>query len=184
MQKNTVFETERLYARKLTDADFESVCTQLQDPEVMKAYGGALSDLMVRSWLHQQQERYDNDGCGLYALLLKDGDVFVGQCGVILQEYEGRLLHEVEFLLSRQYWHAGLATEAAAAARDFAFEALHAQQVCCMIRDVNQASQKVAEHIGFIKTAEFVRHYRGYNLPHYLFSMNRAAWQALKNPQA
>ena len=48
---NMIFETERLFARKLTKDDFGSLCRILQDPEVMYAYEHAFSDAEVNSWL-------------------------------------------------------------------------------------------------------------------------------------
>lgn len=175
-----VFESERLYARRLTENDFENIRSQLQDPEVMFAYEGAFSDLMVKSWLAKQLERYREVGFGLNGILTKDGDVFVGQCGVTMQEFEGRMVHEVGYLLSRCYWKQGYAMEAAAAARDYAFNVLHAPFVCCQIRDINEASQKVAERIGFTKMGEMVKHYRGFTMPHVVYGMTRAQFDELK----
>ena len=177
---NKIFETERLYTRLLTENDLDSIREQLQDPEVMFAYEGAFSDLMVKSWLHKQLERYEQYGFGLYALLTKDDDIFVGQCGVTLQDYEGRMVHEVGYLLSKRFWHLGYATEAAAGARDYAFDGLNAPLVCTQIRDINVPSQKVAERIGFKLDGEFVKHYRGFALPHKVYVMTREQYQELK----
>ena len=46
-----IFETERLFARKLTREDFQGLCRILQDPEVMYAYEHAFSDGEVTEWL-------------------------------------------------------------------------------------------------------------------------------------
>lgn len=175
-----VFESERLYARQLTENDFDHIKEQLQDPEVMYAYEGAFSDLMVKSWLAKQLERYREVGFGLNGLITKEGGVFVGQCGVTMQEFEGRMVHEVGYLLSRRYWKQGYAVEAAAAARDYAFTVLHAPFVCCQIRDTNEASQKVAERIGFVRIGEMVKHYRGFTMPHIVYGMTRAQFDALQ----
>ena len=175
-----IFNSERLYTRQLTNDDLSSIKEQLQDPEVMYAYEGAFSDLMVKSWLLKQMERYTQDGCGLYALLTKDNDTFVGQCGVTMQEFEGRLVHEVGYLLSKRFWHEGYATEAAAAARDYAFEVLNAPFVCAQVRDNNIPSQKVAQRIGFKQVGEIVKHYRGFVLPHIVYGMTRADYLAYK----
>lgn len=175
-----VFESARLYARELTDDDFSNIKEQLQDPEVMAAYEGAFSDMMVKSWLHRQQENYRHTGFGLNGLVTKDGGIFVGQCGVTMQEFEGRLVHEVGYLLSRRFWKQGYAMEAAAAARDYAFEVLKAPFVCCQIRDINLPSQKVAERIGFVRLGEMVKHYRGFTLPHIVYGMKREDYEQLK----
>lgn len=43
-----IFETERLYFRKLTQDDFGALCKILQDDETMYAYEGAFSDEEVQ----------------------------------------------------------------------------------------------------------------------------------------
>ncbi len=181
MAAAVVFQSERLYARHLCQSDLNNIKEQLQDPEVMYAYEGAFSDLMVRSWLSKQLERYEQDGCGLCALLMKEGDVFIGQCGVTLQEFEGRLVHEVGYLLSKRFWHSGFATEAACAARDYAFEVLQAPFVCSQVRDNNLPSQQVALRAGFRQVGTLVKHYRGFTMPHIVYGMTRAEYQALKD---
>ena len=69
---NMIFETERLFARKLTKDDFGSLCRILQDPEVMYAYEHAFSDAEVNSWLERQLKRYVTDGFGLWAVILRN----------------------------------------------------------------------------------------------------------------
>lgn len=45
---NMILETERLYLRKMNQADFRSLCKILQDEETMYAYEGAFSDSEVQ----------------------------------------------------------------------------------------------------------------------------------------
>ncbi len=179
-----IFKSPRLYTRRLTLNDVPLIKEQLQDPEVMYAYEGPFSDLMVRSWLDKQLARYEEDGCGLYALLTLDDDTFVGQCGVTMQEYEGLLIHEVGYLLSRRFWHLGYAQEGAAAARDYAFDVLHAPRVCAQVRDTNMPSRRVAERIGLKMAGEMVKHYRGFTLPHVVYMQTKAEYEALKAAKA
>ncbi len=180
-KQQAVFVSERLYARRMTMDDLSSIKEQLQDPEVMYAYAGAFSDLMVKSWLLRQLERYEQDGCGLYALLTRADDEFIGQCGVTMQEFEGRLVHEVGYLLSKRFWHAGFATEAALAARNYAFDVLKAPFVCAQIRDTNIPSQQVAARIGFTRVGDIVKHYRGFTMPHVVYGMTRAQYEAARS---
>lgn len=39
-----ILETERLVLRKMTQADFPTLCRIMQDEKTMYAYGGAFSD--------------------------------------------------------------------------------------------------------------------------------------------
>lgn len=179
MSRSPLFETERLYAALLTPEDRSLMCEQLQDPQVMYAYEGAFDDAMVDAWLMKMLRRYEEEGCALYALRRKGDGVFVGQCGITLQQVEGRVLHEVGYLLSKRFWHQGYATEAARAARDFAFESLNAPLVCATIRVSNTASEKVALRIGLKEELTFVKHYRGLVMPHKLYTLSREEWLSL-----
>ena len=48
-------------------------------------------------------------------------------------------------------------------------EILKADEVCSIIRDTNIASQKVAQRNGMEKVATFVKHYRGVDMPHFVY---------------
>jgi RimJ/RimL family protein N-acetyltransferase len=61
---------------------------------------------------------------------------------------EGRSEVEVAYLLAKEYWGQGLATEAALAIVEYGFEQLGLSRLICLIVPENQASQKVAGRIG------------------------------------
>ena len=81
---------------------------------------------------------------------------------------------EVGYLFCREFWHRGFATEAARACRDFAFDKLGAGEVFSVVRDTNVASQSVALRNGMVPRRTFVKHYRGVDMPHIVFSVTRA----------
>ena len=172
--KEWILETERLYIRKLTQSDIASLCKILQDEETMYAYGGAFDDNMVQDWLDKQLARYKKYGFGLWAVVLKETDEMIGQCGLTMQDWNGRKVLEIGYLFQKKYWHNGYATEAAKACKEYAFSKLGAEEVCSIIRDTNTASQNVALRNGMKKQNEiFVKHYRGVDMPHYLYSVRK-----------
>lgn len=165
-----ILETERLYLRELTQSDFDSLCEILQDEEVMYAYNGAFSDSEVREWLDRQLARYKRYGFGLWAAILKETDRIIGQCGLTMQDWNGREVLEIGYLFMRKYWHNGYAAEAAKACKEYAFSRLGAEEVCSIIRDTNTASQNVALRNGMTKQNEImIKHYRGTDMPHYRY---------------
>lgn len=165
--------TERLILRNMTQGDYGDLCAILQDEQVMYAYEGAFSDEEVQSWLDKQLTRYQKEGVGLYAVLLKGGGSMIGQCGLTFQDTPGGKALEVGYLFQRAYWHHGYATEAARACMEYAFRTLGAEEVCSIIRDSNIPSQNVARRNGMTVTGSFVKHYRGVDMPHYIFSARR-----------
>ncbi|WP_203225842.1 GNAT family N-acetyltransferase [Faecalibaculum rodentium] len=90
----------------------------------------------------------------------------IGQCGLIWQPWKNRQVLEIGYLFNRKYWHLGYAAEAAAACRDLALDRLQAEEVCCIIRDSNEPSQKTALGIGMKPQDGEVRHCRGQDMPH------------------
>ena len=108
-------ETERLLLREMTDADLPALCRMLQDEEVMYAYAHAFSDEEAHDWLSRQQARYRQYGFGLWAVILKSSGEMIGQCGVTVQDCNGREVLEVGYLFCKDFWGQGYATEAARA---------------------------------------------------------------------
>lgn len=161
-----ILETKRLYLREMNPSDFESLCKILQDEDTMYAYEGAFSDSEVQEWLDRQISRYQKWNFGLWAVILKETDEMIGQCGLTMQPWKEDEVLEIGYLFERQYWHNGYATEAAIACKKYAFEKLDADEVCSIIRDSNIASQKVAIRNGMIKMDTWIKHYKGVDMPH------------------
>jgi len=153
--------------------DFPALCRILQDEEVMYAYEGAFSDSETQEWLDKQISNYKEYGFGLWAVLLKVTGEMIGQCGLTMQNYRETKVLEVGYLFQKAFWHKGYATEGAIACRDYAFEKLNAEEVFSIIRDTNIASQNVAARNGMTKVDTITKHYRGIDMPHYLFSVKR-----------
>ena len=149
-----VLETERLYFREMNQLDFNSLCKILQDEDTMYAYEGAFSDKEVQEWLDRQISRYQKWNFGLWAVILKETDEMIGQCGLTMQPWKETEVLEVGYLFNRLYWHKGYATEAAIACKNYAFKILKADEVCSIIRDTNIASQNVAVRNGMTMRSE------------------------------
>lgn len=161
-----ILETERLYLREMTQVDFHSLCKIMQDEDTMYAYDGAFSDNEVQGWLDRQISRYRQLNFGLWAVILKETDEMIGQCGLTMQPWKETEVLEIGYLFNRFYWNKGYATEAAKACKKYAFEILKADEVCSIIRDTNTASQKVAIRNGMTKTDTWIKHFRGVDMPH------------------
>lgn len=168
-----VLETERLYLRKMDQADFDAICRILQDDEVMYAYEHAFSDEEVREWIDRQVKRYTEFGFGLWAVILRANNELIGQCGLTMQQCGDREVLEIGYLFQKAYWHKGYATEAATACRKYAFEVLEAEEVFSIIRDNNIPSQSVAKRNGMTVVGRFTKHYYGMDMPHLVFSVKR-----------
>ena len=168
-----IFETERLYLIEMNQADFHSLCQILQDEDTMYAYEGAFSDEEVQEWLDRQISRYQKWNFGLWAVILKETDEMIGQCGLTIQPWKETEVLEIGYLFNRLYWHMGYAAEAAKACKKYAFDVLKADEVCSIIRDTNIASQNVAVRNGMKRADTWIKHYRCIDMPHYRYVVQK-----------
>jgi RimJ/RimL family protein N-acetyltransferase len=143
-----VLETGRLVLREMCLNDLDFVATMLADPEVMRYYPRCLARDEAEAWVRRQLDRYARHGHGLWLVLDRTTAEPVGQVGLIMQQVDGVEETEAGYLIHRPFWRRGLATEAAAAARDHAFGRLHRPRVISLIRPENVPSQGVARKLG------------------------------------
>lgn len=168
-----ILRTERLILREMCEDDLGALTAILGDAETMYAYEHAFSAAEIRAWLDNQYRRYREDGFGLWAVVLKETGEMIGQCGLTVQDCDGKDVVEVGYLFDRAFWHRGYATEAARACRDLAFGQLGVDEVFSIIRDNNSASQAVALRNGMTARGTIVKHYYGMDMPHIVFSVGR-----------
>jgi len=145
-----VVETARLVLRDLTPDDLEALAALYADPEIRRYFPDG-----VRTFEETRAELawiidvyYGRYGYGLWATVLKETGTFIGRCGLLPWEIDGRTEVEVAYLLDKRYWGRGLATEAARAIVDHAFATLPVDRLICMVDPENAASRGVAVKVG------------------------------------
>ena len=150
MTKPTRIETGRLVIRPFTLDDLERLAAILAHPEVMRFIGdgGPISERETAEWLERWMPVVERTGFGHHAVTLMDTGSVIGRCGPVERELPTGREVEISYLLARQHWGFGYATEAADAVRDHAFGELGQQRVVSLIADGNQASEGVARRIG------------------------------------
>jgi [ribosomal protein S5]-alanine N-acetyltransferase len=143
-----IMETQRLRLRELEQSDFDELYAMFNDALVMRYYPGLRDERGTQQWIDWMRQGYAQEGYALWAAELKDTGSFVGQCGLLLQEVDGRKEVEIGYLLKSQHWHNGYATEAARACKAYAFSRLNCEYVISLIRPINMPSRAVAERNG------------------------------------
>lgn len=166
-----IYQTDRLYTREMTMDDLPALSEILQDPQVMYAYEHAFSEQEVLSWMERQLWRYREHGFGLWALVRKEDDRMIGQCGLTWQDWQDRQVLEIGYHLRQDCWHRGYAIEAARGCKDYAFQVKQAEEVFSIIRDINISSMNVAIRNGMTIRERAIRHAYGIDMPHYLFGV-------------
>ena len=142
----TSLETERLRLRPFREEDLEAYAAIVADPETMMFMGGPRD--RARAWadIAWCLGHWTLRGYGLWAAEEKASGALVGRIGLLNPEGWPGL--EVGWLMARQNWGRGLATEGGRASLAYAFEALGAKHVISLIRPGNTASIRVAEKLG------------------------------------
>lgn len=141
-------ETERLVLRELTNDDFTAWYEILSDAETMRYYPAPFDEEKVRQWLQWNLENYQTYGFGLWAVILKEENRFIGDCGMTMQCIHGRLLPEIGYHIKREYQRRGYASEAAQRCMRYAFEERKLPEVCSYMKYDNRASCGVAQKNG------------------------------------
>jgi len=164
----TVLETDRLLLRPPVPEDAEALAPLYADPEVMRYLGDGrtLEREETERSVRRMIEAWKADGFGLFTTVRKKDEAVVGRVGLIVWNPEtwqttragadGPTELEVGYTLGRPFWGRGYATEAAAAARDFAVGRLGARRLIALIIYGNDASQNVARKLGFENERDIV----------------------------
>ena len=141
-------ETARLRLRQFRDDDLDDYARITSDAETMRylASGAPFTrDEALRS-LGYIDGHWRIRGYGLWAVEEKASGVLVGRIGLLRPDGWPGL--EVAWLVARERWREGLATEAARAALAHAFDVLGEPRAISLIAPENAASIRVAEKLG------------------------------------
>ena len=156
-----MIETERLILRKPKLGDAKALAAAYGDPQVMEFIGtGETRDLeATREWVKRSLARWKADGFGAFVLERKEDGKVLGRSGFLvwnsetwqtgtLAEFGDAGVVELGWILAKEYWGQGYATEAAEASRDHAFRELKLTRLISLILKGNDRSVRVAEKIG------------------------------------
>lgn len=151
-------ETARLLLRPMQAADIDALLRVFTDPRVLVAFAISSFDrAQMARWVQRNLEHQEHYGYGLFSVIHKADGQLIGDCGLEHLTIAGEAAVELGYDLHSDYWQRGLATEAAAAVRDYAFEALALPRLVSLIRCGNDRSCRVAEKIGMHRAKEFTR---------------------------
>ena len=143
-----IIETPRLILRQFTLDDVEVLAAIHSDPIVMEFYPRTRTYEETKQQVERIIDEDRQRGWGLWATVCKANHKFIGRCGLKSWLVAGCPEIEIGYLLAKEYWRRGLATEAARAIRDYGFEKIGCDRLISLIDHGNIASQKVALKTG------------------------------------
>lgn len=161
LARHAEVETARLRLRSFTSEDLDGLWRIASDPVVMRHIGDGLPftrDVTLVN-LNGIISAFDRRGWGRWALEKKDGGEFIGYCGLSCSDEQIGV--ELVYLLARDEWGKGIATEAASATLHYGFESLGFASIAAVTRPNNWRSRRVMQRLGMDFERETISH--GYN---------------------
>lgn len=143
-------ETERLLFRPVLESDFDAWLTFCKYPKsldyIFSQEQLAVKDPVERCkmWFARVFYRYEKGLGGMNALIDKQTNELVGQCGLLIQTIDSLEELEIGYSLMPAYRGKGYALEAAKKCKEFAFERNLRSSLISTIHVDNDASARVA----------------------------------------
>jgi RimJ/RimL family protein N-acetyltransferase len=151
--KTTPLETSRLRLRALANADWEAYSRMCADAETMQFIGEGKTLTRAETWrsIAFFLGHWELRGYGMWAVEEKATGAFLGRVGLHKPEDWPGL--EIGWMIDRNRWREGFASEAGRAAMDFAFGQLNIDRLISLIHPRNAGSVRVAEKLGMNRGA-------------------------------
>jgi RimJ/RimL family protein N-acetyltransferase len=141
-----LIETDRLVLRPLAMSDLDEFVALHRDPEVVR-FVRSLDRAQAEERLRANEREWAERDHGLFAILDRLGGRLLGRVG--LKYWPQFQETEAGWLLDRDAWGRGYATEAARACVDWGFATLTVTYFTAMIHPQNTRSTGVAQRLGF-----------------------------------
>lgn len=163
-----VIVTERLVLRRLTAADLDELVAIQGHPEIVRFMGPSNRHDAV--WLDGVDEDWRKWGYGRVAITDRHSGLLLGRTGIKYVHQFGET--ELGWILRREAWGQGYATEAAQACADWAFRNFEIPYLISLIEPDNVRSIAVAQRLGMTPLREDV--FLGH--PMIVHSIDRDKW--------
>lgn len=151
-------QTERLILRPFTEADVDNMYDILRGKDVLRYFPpnpNPLTRERAQTMIARILAHWDENNYGLWAVTLAETGRLLGRCG--LQYIAETDEVEVDFILDRDFWGQGFATEAGNASLKYGFENLEVNEIIGLVHPENIASQRALQKIGmqYVETKEY-----------------------------
>lgn len=144
--ESVFIETARLILRPVQRTDFADLCILDSDPEVRSYFPeGALDIEQIARELERFIKEWENLGFGMFVAIEKNNNQFIGRCGFAKLETG---IVEFGYLLLKEYWGQGYATEASLALLGWGEKNIPTDHIVGFAPANHLASRRVLEKCG------------------------------------
>ena len=145
-----ILQTPRIVLRHLEPQDLDALFALYRDREIRQYFPDGTRTFeetkQELEWFLHGHPRFPQ--LGLWATVERTTGAFLGRCGLLPWEIDGKHETELAFLIDKKRWGEGFATEAASAIVSYARTVLKLERLICLVTPGNAASVRVAEKVG------------------------------------
>ncbi|WP_299998358.1 GNAT family N-acetyltransferase [uncultured Cedecea sp.] len=177
-----MIETARLILRQWQASDLEPFAELNADPDVMRYFPAPLSREESDNLANRFKNIIEaNKGWGFWAVELKTTGEFVGTVGLLHQaeRFAFSPCTEIGWRLAKNFWHQGIALEAATCALNFAFNQLYLDEIVAFTAVQNTPSEGLMKRLGMVKQPSFMHPALAVShvlAKHRLYKITRTGW--------
>jgi RimJ/RimL family protein N-acetyltransferase len=144
--ENILIETQRLKLKPIQKTDFEDLCLLDSDPAVRVYFPeGALNVDQIKSELDRFIVEWQTVGFGMFSVVEKSSQQFIGRSG--FAKLQSGIV-EFGYLLLKEYWGQGYATEASKALLEWGAKNIPVDHIVGFAPEDHVASRRVLEKCG------------------------------------
>ncbi len=145
-----MIETSRLHLTPMGPCHLRGLAEMNADPEVMVHFPEVMTKAQSKAYLRRMQAHWASHGFGLFALMRKSDNTFLGFTGLTCPGYETPFTPcvEVGWRLHRAAWGQGYAYEAAQACLKWGFTTLDLPEIVSFTARENLRSIALMQRLG------------------------------------
>ncbi len=144
-----IINTHRLFLREFTEDDADFIVALLNSPAWLQFIGdrGVKTSEDARRFISEKYiPSYRTNGFGLYAVILKEGNIPVGMCGLIKRETLEDI--DIGFAFLPEYISKGYGFEAATAVLKYGLDVLKIKRIVAITIPTNLSSINLLKKLG------------------------------------
>lgn len=145
-----LLETPRLRLRRVSLEDAPFILDLLNEPSFLAFIGdkGVRDIAGAEQYIRQgPMASYERFGFGLYLVLLRDGDVPIGMCGILKRDALPDV--DIGYAYRPAWWSQGYAFEAAEAVLAHGRADFGLRRIVAILSPENEASKRLLTRLGF-----------------------------------
>lgn len=135
--------------RFLVEDDLKRVLAWLKDPEVNMYLSQDFKDLTIKKELDWLEYIRQSPRDAVFAIILKEKDLHIGNCGVHKIDYCASCAEMGIFIGEKKHWDKGYGSEAVDLVKHYVFDVLNLLKIYLNVYEYNHRAIKVYKNCGF-----------------------------------